>query len=83
MLRYNQCLVDAVDNQQMPERCGTDKIPIRVGTMCAVKRIARRVREESILGGIGKKPSVAAAVVGRGNIMGRDCGTRTTTFACE
>ncbi len=48
------------------EQGGTDEISIRVGTVCVVKGIAQRVREEILLGCVNGIPSAAAVAASGG-----------------
>jgi hypothetical protein len=61
VLRYDWHLGDAVNAQGTLEQGGTNKISIRVGTVCAVKGIVRCVGEEVLLRCAGGMPSAAAA----------------------
>jgi hypothetical protein len=51
----------------MLERGGTDEISIRAGTVCTVKGIMRRVREEILLGCVDGIPSATAAAAAGGD----------------
>jgi hypothetical protein len=59
VLRYDRHLGDAVNAWRTLEWGGTNKISIRVGTVCVVKGITQCVREETLSGCIGGIPSAA------------------------